>query len=88
MRQKNNVNINLPFPFVRSFENAVIAKKQGLLEEWVHGYLLKEGNHGLSTALKTETPALVDLIEVPLSLLNRIVRLWIRGKSAFRGFHL
>ena len=72
LMRKSNVSRKLPFPLVHSFENAMIAKKKGLLEEWVYGYLLREGNHGLATALKTEAPILLDLIEIPLSLLNRI----------------
>lgn len=61
-----------PFPFHDADKETVAAKKAHTLEEWVQKFLLNEGNHGLATALRTEAALMVDLIEIPLSLLNKI----------------
>lgn len=53
-------------------EDALSAKKQGLLKQWVEEFLDAEGNHGLATALKTEKAIEIDVINFPLELLNRI----------------
>ena len=63
----------MSFPFNHAYDGAHAAKENNELENWVHTYLIQEGNHGLVTALKKETAISIDLIKIPLSLLNRIV---------------
>ena len=51
---------------------AILAKKEGALREWVQEFLLSEGNEGLARALRDEEATMIEIAEVPLSLLRKI----------------
>lgn len=51
---------------------AIEAQKNGMLHEWVQEFLLSEGNEGLARALRDEEATMVEIAEVPLSLLRKI----------------
>lgn len=53
-------------------ENALLAHQSNSLLDWVQQLLISEGNSSLAESLSKEDPILVDIINVPLSLLKKI----------------
>jgi hypothetical protein len=53
-------------------QDAILAKENGVLREWVLEYLKIEGNDGLAAALEEHSGVLVDIVEFPLTELKKI----------------
>jgi ParB/Sulfiredoxin domain len=55
-----------------TFEDALLAQKDGSLAEWVQAFLHKEGNIHLAEKLVHSDGMLIELVNIPLEILNKI----------------
>lgn len=53
-------------------EDALLAQQNGTLTQWVQAFLHKEGNTHLADELITNGGMLIELIDIPLNILNKI----------------